>query len=122
MTDEKHLTIVMLKEKTEATDAQLDTEIQKNHLQEIAQHFGSWEKFVVEFKLSGAEKADVKVCVNTKGHTDGMFTALSLWIKKSPLSTYRDLLEILVRLDEGELAYKVCKIGENDQYIGFIHA
>ena len=105
--------IDMLIERTKVTEAQLDTEIQRVHLQEIAKHFGSWEKFVVEFKLTEAEKADVKVCVNTKGHENGMFTALSLWIKKRPLSTYRDLLDILLRLAEGDLAYEVCKIGEH---------
>ena len=103
-----------LKQRTGVTDEQLDSDTDASVLQRISKHFGSHERIVgpLGFNLSKAQKADVRRCVNQSGQEEGTFKALTIWQNENPRVKYRDLIKIMLKLEEGLLAEKVCQVGE----------
>ena len=111
---EARLTIEILKEETGITEKQLSSKIQEKHLQKIAKHFSTWEKFVGAsgFNLDETDKADIKELVHQKGLKEGIVRAFICWLNKNPYATYRKLIDMLLNLDEGCLANQVCNSGK----------
>ena len=103
-----------LKQRTGITDEQLDSDVDASVLQEMAKHFGSYEKIVgpLGFNLEVSQKADVRRCVNQSGQEAGMFTALTFWQNRDPSVKYRRLIEIVLKLEGGLLAEQLCQVGE----------
>ena len=103
-----------VKQRTGIADEQLNSDVDASVLQEIAKHFGTHEKIVgpLGFNFNESQKADVKRCVNQSGQEAGTFKALTIWQNRNPSVTYRALIEIVLKLEEGLLAEKVCRLGE----------
>ena len=104
-----------LMEKTGITEEQLDGTVEEGHLLKLAGLFGGWEKYVgvPGLGLNEAQKADVRDTVFLGGHEKGMIKALTFWLKRNPYPSYRSLIEILLKLEEGLLAANVCNTGES---------
>ena len=102
-------------EKTGITGEQLDGTVEEGHLLKLAGLFGGWEKYVgvPGLGLNEAQKADVRDAVFREGHEKGMIKALTFWLKRNPYPSYRSLIEILLKLEEGLLAANVCNTGES---------
>ena len=110
------LTIELLKSETGVTDKQLDHVIEERHTFELAAHFSDCDNYlgVPGLELTESEKVDVRTCAYTYRHGNqrGMQLALNTWIRKHPYKTHRSLVEILLELEQGDLAHKVCEIGK----------
>ena len=110
---EHEFNVDCLKQRTGITDEQLDNDVEASVLQEIAKHFGSYEKIVgpLGFNLNESQKADVRRCVNQSGQEIGMFRALTIWQTRNPSAKYRHLTDIVLKLEGGLLAEKLCRVG-----------
>ncbi len=111
-------TLQALKERTDITDAQLDSRLEESKLLELAGLLGNYKLFVgvPGFGLNEADKADLMDCARDIGNQHAMKEALKKWIdasyKKDQVITYRLLVEILIELRKGTVAEAVCRTGE----------
>ena len=108
----KTVTIEELKDRTNVTDSQLDTEIEETDLLSLAAYFNNIETFPVLLGLSPAEQQDVKYALVLNDMQTAMFLALRLWRKANPdAATYRALVEIVLRMGVNgtAIAEEVCK-------------
>ncbi len=115
-------TLQALKERTEITDALLDSRLEESKLWELAGHLGNYEVYVgvPGFGLNSnkADIADLKDCASANGHQYAMKKAFEKWLDVSydKVITYRVLVEILIELRKGTVAEAVCRSGEFNYY------
>ncbi|XP_064400854.1 NACHT, LRR and PYD domains-containing protein 3-like isoform X2 [Halichondria panicea] len=104
------VTIEELKEHTKVTDSQLDTEIEKRDMLDLADHFDTVDTYAVQLGLSPAEQSDVRIAQLANGTQIAMDKALRLWRQHNPgAATYRALVEMLLRKGKEALAFEVCQ-------------
>ena len=107
------MTIEELKDRTNVTDSQLDTEIEERDMILLAAHFKvNIETLSVQLELTLADQQDVEdVAFRFKTQT-AVDKALRLWRKANPgAATYRALVEIVLRMGVNgtAIAEEVCK-------------
>ncbi|XP_064400734.1 protein NLRC3-like isoform X2 [Halichondria panicea] len=104
------VTIEELKERTQVTDSQLDTEIEDTDLIILADHFDNIETYSTLFELTNSKKQDIideKMRYNTQA---AMSLAMKLWKRRNPAAaTYRALVEIVLSLRKVDVATTVCE-------------
>ena len=85
-----------LQEKTGITNKELQKNVEKEDINNLAEHFGSWTIFVYKpgFNLSETEITDVQDMANRYNNKMAISTALRTWLKKNPWETNRSLLQI----------------------------
>ena len=106
------MTIEELKEHTNVTDSQLDTEIEEADMILLAVHFDNVETLSVQLRLSSADRQDAKDMAFRFDIKTGVDKALRLWRKANPgAATYRALVEIVLRMgvNGAAIAEEVCK-------------
>ena len=105
------MTIEELKDRTNVTDSQLDTEIEEADMILLAVHFDNLETLSVQLRLSTGDKQDAQDIVFRFGIRTGVDKALRLWRKANPsAATYRALVVIALRIGvHGTIAEEVCK-------------
>ena len=106
------MTIEELKDRTNVTDSQLDTEIEETDLLSLAAYFNNIETVPLLLGLSPAEQQDVKYAFVLSDMQTAMFLALRLWRKPNPsAATYRALVEIVLRMGVNgtAIAEEVCR-------------
>ena len=106
------MTIEELKDRTNVTDSQLDTEIEERDMILLAAHFKvNIETLSVQLELTPADQQDVEdVAFRYKTQT-AVDKALRLWRKAKPgAATYRALVEIVLRMGVNgtAIAEEVC--------------
>ena len=107
------MTIEELKDRTNVTDSQLDTEIEERDMILLAAHFKvNIEALSVQLELTPADQQDVEdVAFRYKTQT-AVDKALRQWRKANPgAATYRALVEIVLRMGVNgtTIAEEVCK-------------
>ena len=101
----KTVTIEELKESTKVTDSQLDGPIDQKDLLELSNHFGNVEDYMIYLELTPSQQSDLKDLRNTRS---AMTEALRLWGKRNPpAATYRALIKIVLKANEGQLAIDI---------------
>ena len=103
------MTLQKLVKRHSLTDIQLNCEIGKVDIPFLAKHFDKIELYMEVMNLCSAEQGDVVKTMHASGNQVAMTKCLSLW--KGQISynaTYRALLEVLLRLEKGEVANNVC--------------
>lgn len=108
----KPLDIETLKQRTGATDDQLDKEVKENNRYMLAEYFDGqlMEAFIRKFELSKADHGDINSAKEKDGHQIAMTTVLNKWHDKdSTKATYRALVQIALELKAGALAMNICK-------------
>lgn len=110
MATECNISLATLQDIAGITDDQLDGKMDEQHLVMLAGLFGDCERFVgiPGLGLNEAQKADVKDTAFLRGHEMGMRKALTLWMKRESCANYRSLIGILLELQEGVVAERVC--------------
>ncbi len=92
------------------TKNQLNCEIGDDDIALLAQHFDKIELYSNLMNLTSAEKDDVVNASSLKGNQVAMIKCLSLWKGRDSFkATYAALLEMLLRLEKGEIANNVCR-------------
>ncbi len=91
------------------TDEQLNSEI--GELTFLAEYFdGGVKIFLNAMGLTRAEQADVNELFHKIGTQVAMTECLALWKQHNPYaSTYRALLELLLRLRKDNIADEICR-------------
>ena len=109
----KTVTIEELKDRTNVTDSQLDTEIEERGMILLAAHFKvKIETLSVQLELTPADQQDVEDVAFLSGTQTAVDKALRLWRKANPgAATYRALVEIVLRMGVNgtAIAEEVCK-------------
>ena len=103
------MTIEELKDRTNVTDSQLDTEIEEYDMISLAVHFDNVETLSVQLRLTPAKTRDVRNMSDTQS---AVTMALRLWRNLNPFAaTYRALVEIVLRMGANgtAIAEEVCK-------------
>ena len=106
------MTIEELKDHTNVTDSQLDTEIEEADMILLAVHFDNVETLSVQLRLTPADRQDVKEVKLQYDTQTAVDKALRLWRKANPgAATYRALVEIVLRMGVNgmTIAEEVCK-------------
>ena len=106
------MTIEELKDRTNVTDSQLDTEIEECDMLPLAVHFDIVKTLSVQLRLTAAETHDVRNTEEMFDTQTAVDKALRLWRKGNPpATTYRALVEIVLRMgiNGTAIAEEVCK-------------
>ena len=107
------MTIEELKDRTNVTDSQLDTEIEERDMILLASCFKvKLETLSVQLGLGPAAQQDVKDTKLQYDNQTAVDEALRLWRKANPgAATYRALVEIVLRMGVNgtAIAEEVCK-------------
>ena len=107
------MTIEELKDRTNVTDSQLDTEIEERDMILLAAHFKvNIETLSVQLELTPADQRDVEDAAFRYKTQTAVDKALRLWRKANPgAATYRALVEIVLRMGVNgtAIAEEVCK-------------
>ncbi len=108
------LTWSTLQEKTGITNKELQKNVEKEDINNLAEHFGSWRIFVYKpgFNLSETKITDVQDMANRYNNKIAISTALRIWLNKNPWETNRSLLKITMDCKEGTLTVELAKISE----------
>ena len=105
------LTINKLKRETGIDDSQLATMIREEDINRIACLFDEVETFLDMLGLGPAQQTDVKDIAHRQSTTQAMTKALKLWRQPNPFTaTFQTLLEILLVLNRGDMALRVCQL------------
>ena len=89
---------------------QLNSEIKKADTPFIAEYFDNAELYSSAMGLTPAEQANVKRLYHSEGVQTAMMKCLQVWKQhNSSRSTYRALLDIVLRLGKGDTADKICQ-------------
>ncbi len=89
------------------TNHQLNSRIEKKDIPLLAEYFSKVELYSDVMKLSEADKQNVTRALHIDTQT-AMSKCLNIWKKRDPLkATYIALLEIILKLGEGETANNV---------------
>ena len=87
----------------------LDSVWTENDLARLAQHMINWEKYCAYFGLAEFEEEEIKR--DNPKYAIQKYKVLLRWKKKGKeTATYRQLIRLLLRLEETEMAYKVREI------------
>ena len=104
-----HLSLVLM-ERYCLTEHQLNCEIGQDDITLLAKHFEKIELYFDLMNLSSAEKDDVEKIMHSRGSQVAMIKCLSLWKGHDSFkATFLALLEILIKLEKGEIARNVCQ-------------
>ena len=104
------LTVEKLKRETGVDDSQLATRIREEHLHDLAGCFVQLETYLDRLGLNPAQQTDIHDLAAQRGTQIAMAQALKLWRQPKPwLATYRALVEILLDLRRGDVAFRVCQ-------------
>ena len=107
------MTIDELKDRTNVTNSQLDTEIEERDMILLAAHFKvNTETLSVQLELTPADQQDVEDGAFRFKTQTAVDKALRLWRKANPgAATYRALVEIVLRMGVNgtAIAEEVCK-------------
>ena len=104
------MTIDCLKRETGVTDYQLNAAVEEEDIITLAPHFDNVDNYELSLLNLPAQRVDVRRRTFEHGNEAGMKLALNFWHDKNPLeATFRALLFILLSLNKGILAIKVCK-------------
>ncbi len=108
------LSIDDIKLQTRISDAQLDGRIVEDKFWDLAGLLGSYKPFVGRpgFGLNKCDLADLRDCAKDNSYQYAMSEALRKWSNVTRTSTYRSLVEILIKLHKGSIAADVCRTGE----------
>ena len=107
---EQSLTIEGLMRRTGVNSTQLDTEIIEHDLHSLAECFDNVETYLDKLGLNAGQQTDIKDLAYRKGTNIAMIEALKLWRQPNPFAcTFRALLRILLDLNRGDVAVKVCQ-------------
>ncbi len=103
------MTLQGLVKRHHLTDVQLNCEIGQDDIPLLAKYFDKIELYLDLMNLNPAEKEDVVNTLHAKGNQVAMIKCLSLWKGHDSFNaTYVALLEVLLRLEKGEIANNVC--------------
>ncbi len=98
-----------LVEKYQLSAAQIDRKIQQEDVPYFAACFDNVEFYVDAMKLTRSERSDVLLKKNESNHL-AMIKCLNIWKRNNPSqATFRELLEMLVKLKKGAIAGEVCQ-------------
>ena len=90
-------------------DVQLNCEIGCGDIPLLAKYFDNIELYPKLMNLNPAEEQDVVNTLHANGSQVAMIKCLSLWKGHDSFNaTYVALLEILLRLEKGEIANNIC--------------
>ncbi len=104
------LTIAALMTGTGVSDTQLDTEIIKYDLYNLAACFDNVDTYLLKLQLTPGQQTDIKDLAFRQSTQIAMAEALKLWRAPNPLvATLRSLLTILLDLKRGDVAVSVCQ-------------
>ena len=106
------MTIEELKDRTNVTDSQLDTEVEEADMILLAVHFDNVETLSVQLRLTPADRQNVKEAKLQYDTQVAVDKALRLWRRANPgAATYRAMVEIVLRMGVNgtAIAEEVCK-------------
>ena len=107
---ESHLSIDELKRSTGVTDQQLSENIEAKDFFMLGRNFDSLTGLLGELDLNPADCANVRRRVDQEDIQSGVALALRLWQRMNPTnSTFKELVEISLRLRKGDIALQICK-------------
>ncbi len=96
------------------TDEHLNKELEEKYFPELADCFENVHDYLEKLPLKEGQKTDVRAEVNQNGTQAGWKKALRLWRKLNPIAaTYGALLEIVLSLQKGDVAIKICEVIRN---------
>ncbi|XP_064398622.1 uncharacterized protein LOC135345186 isoform X4 [Halichondria panicea] len=103
------VTLQEIVKRNHLTDVQLNCEIGHGDIPLLAKYFDKIELYPKLMNLTPAEEQDVVNTLHARGSQVAMIKCLSLW-KGHDLfkAKYTALLEVLLRLEKGEIANNVC--------------
>ena len=82
----------------------------EHDLQNLATCFDNVETYLDKLRLTPGQQTDVKDIAYRRNTNIAMTEALKLWRQPNPFTaTFRALLEILLDLNRGDIAVKVCQ-------------
>ena len=106
------MTIEELKDRTNVTDSQLDSEIEERDMILLAPYFKDVETLSHQLRICPADQHNAKFASVLFDVQTGIDKALKLWRKANPgAGTYRALVEIVLRMgvNGAAIAEEVCK-------------
>ena len=102
------LKIEELKERTKVTDSQLDEQIGQKDMLKLSAYFSNVQDYMTYLELTPSQQRDIKDLVFRKNTQSAMAEALRLWGKPNPpAATYRALIKIVLKANEGQLAIDI---------------
>ena len=102
------MTFQRLVKRHHLTDVQLNREIGRDDIPLLAIYFDKIELYPKLMNLNPAEEQDVINTLHASSQV-AMIKCLSLWKGHDPFkATYVALLEMLLRLEKGEIANNIC--------------
>ena len=106
------ITLDRLKELTGVTNEQLDKECEEIHLEQLAQSIVEYRKYGSRLGLTRADIREIEqqpaLVFSMKDKTAAVFKE---WHRRSPShATYRALVEVALKLEDGSSAIKICKL------------
>ena len=102
------LTVEDLRKKCNVTDDQLNKDIDLQDIGGLAQCFDNVDDYLQVLGLAPGEQTDIQQIAHHKGTLPGMREALKRMIKKNPFRTFRELVEIALKQDDGMTAKNIC--------------
>ena len=106
----RSLSIEDLSRRAGVSNAQLNTEIIEHDLHCLAEYFDNVETYLNSLGLRAGQQTDIKDLAHRHNTKTAMVEALKLWRQPNPFAaTFRALLEILLDLERGDVAVKVCQ-------------
>ena len=107
---ESDLSIDELKRSTGVTDQQLSENIEAKDFYMLGRNFDALTGLLGELDLNPADCANVRRRVDQEDIQSGVALALRLWQRTNPTnSTFKELVEISLRLRKGDIALQICK-------------
>ena len=104
------MSIGELKRTTGVTDQQLNEEIEAKDFYMLGRNFDTLTGLLEELDLDPADCANVRRRVDQEDIQSGVALALRLWQRMNPTnSTFKELVEISLRLRKGDVALQICK-------------
>ncbi len=88
---------------------QLDRKIPGNEVPVIAAYFDDAELYSQAMGLSAADETDVRTTLFQYDAQTAMARCLSRWRQLHGLVTFRELLELVLKLNQTEVAARVCQ-------------
>lgn len=106
----RRLTIADLKRYTGVINEQLDLPISDNNLSEIAKEISDFEMIAEKLELKAGDIATAKASPFME-YTQRTMIILKKWKSKhGRLATYRWLVNVALKLEQGQLADEICKL------------
>ena len=104
------LTVADLKRYTGVIDEQLDLQISDDNLGEIAKEISDFESIAEKLELKAGDIATAKASPYME-YTQRTMIILKKWKSKhGRFATYRWLVNVALKLEQGQLADEICKL------------